>query len=130
MAYMNVFIVEDQPWFLEQLQALLADVSGANIVGTADTAHDAIHAIGETRPDVVLLDLMLKEGTGFDVLRSVRTRAPAIKLLVVTSFPTPGIKKACSLGGANGFFDKLLELDELRSMLESLANSIQYPADC
>lgn len=120
---MKIFIVEDQPWFLEQLEALVASVPNAHMVGSADTAQGAISAIVLAEPDVVLVDLMLKEGTGFEVLRNFRTQAPQVKLLVVTSFPTPGIKKACMLGGASGFFDKLLELDELRNMLETLAAS-------
>jgi DNA-binding NarL/FixJ family response regulator len=118
---MKVFIVEDQPWFLEQLQDLVNSVTAAQIVGSADTAREAILAIRATQPDVVLVDLMLREGTGFEVLRNVRNHLPNMQMLVVTSFPTAGIKKACMIGGANGFFDKLLELDEVRNKLESLA---------
>jgi DNA-binding NarL/FixJ family response regulator len=118
---MNVFIVEDQPWFFEQLEELVASVPEASLVGSADTARGAIAGILAGKPDVVLVDLMLREGTGFEVLRSVRAAAPQMQLLVVTSFPTPGIKKACLMSGANGFFDKLLELDGVRDALKTLA---------
>lgn len=118
---MNVFIVEDQEWFLEQLKALVASVREAQIVGTADTGQGAIAEIAATQPDVVLVDLKLREGTGFDVLRAIRARSPEIYLLVVTSFPSPGVKKACLIGGAHGFYDKLLELDQVRDKLENLS---------
>jgi DNA-binding NarL/FixJ family response regulator len=118
---MNVFIVEDHAWLLQLLNDLVLGVPHARVVGSADTAQGAIDAILATRPDVVLLDLMLKEGTGFDVLRGVREQIPNTKILVVTSFPNPGIKKACVIGGADGFFDKLLEMDEVRKTLETLA---------
>ncbi len=118
---MNVFIVEDQAWFLEQLKSLVASVRDAQVVGTADTAQRAIAEIGEAHPDVVLVDLKLSEGTGFDVLRTIRARLPEIYLLVVTSFPSPGVKKACLIGGAHGFYDKLLELDQVRDKLENLS---------
>jgi DNA-binding NarL/FixJ family response regulator len=118
---MNVFIVEDNKWFLQLLNDLVLSVPNASVVGSADTAQGAIAAILAAQPDVVLLDLMLKEGTGFDVLRGVREKAPNIQILVVTSFPNPGIKNACLIGGADGFFDKLLEMDEVRRTLEALA---------
>jgi DNA-binding NarL/FixJ family response regulator len=118
---MNVFIVEDQAWFLEQLKALVAGVRDAQVVGSADTAQSAIASISTSNPNVVLVDLKLREGTGFEVLRTIRARAPHIHLLVVTSFPTPGVKKACMIGGAHGFFDKLLELDQVRDTLENLS---------
>jgi DNA-binding NarL/FixJ family response regulator len=117
---MKVFIVEDQPWFLEQLEELVASVPGAQVVGSSDTAQGAISEIRSTQPNVVLIDLMLKEGTGFEVIRSVRARTPNINLMVVASFPTPGIKKACLMAGANEFFDKLLEQEKVRSALENL----------
>jgi two-component system, NarL family, response regulator DevR len=118
---MNVFIVEDQEWFLEQLKALVASVRNAHVVGCADAAQAAIAGISAANPDVVLVDLKLSEGTGFEVLRAVRARSPQTHLIVVTSFPTPGVKKACMIGGAHGFFDKLLELDQVRDTLENLS---------
>jgi DNA-binding NarL/FixJ family response regulator len=120
---MNVFIAEDQAWFLEQLEQLVESVFGARIVGSADTAQGAIADILLLRPDVVLIDLMLREGTGFEVMRRLRAEGLTSQLLVVASFPTAGIKKACKIGGADGFFDKLLELDQLRQHLETLATT-------
>ncbi len=120
---MNVFIAEDQAWFLEQLEQLVESVFGARIVGSADTAQGAIADILLLRPDVVLIDLMLREGTGFEVMRRLRAEGLTSQLLVVTSFPTAGIKKACKIGGADGFFDKLLELEQLRKSLETLATT-------
>lgn len=121
---MNVFIVEDHEWLLEMLKEFVLSIPNASVVGSADTAQGAIAAILAVRPNVVLLDLMLKQGTGFDVLRTVRKQAPDIRMLVVTSFPTSGIKKACMMGGADGFFDKFLELDEMRKTLETLAATL------
>ena len=122
---MNVFIVEDQEWFLEQLKALVADVRNTQVVGYAATAQTAIAGITAANPDVVLVDLKLGEGTGFEVLRSIHTRAPHIHLLVITSFPTPGVKKACMIAGADGFFDKLLELDTPSRHTRKLFRSTQ-----
>jgi DNA-binding NarL/FixJ family response regulator len=121
---MNVFIAEDQAWFLEQLTQIVVSVPGAKVIGSADTAEAAVDAIRVHRPDVALIDLMLREGTGFEVLRRLRGEGISGQLLVVTSFPTAGIKKVCLLGGADGFFDKLLELDKLSAKLESIAATL------
>lgn len=121
---MTVFIVEDQTSFLEQLRALVAEVPVARVIGSAATASEAITAIEVAKPHVVLVDLLLSVGSGFEILRTVRLRLPDTKLLVVTSFSTPGIRKACLMGGADQFFDKLLELDALRQKLEQLSASL------
>ena len=121
---MNVFIAEDQAWFLEQLIELVESIPGAQVIGTADTSQNAIDAIRLAKPDVALVDLMLREGTGFEILRRLRADAVNCKLFVVTSFPTAGIRKACKIGGADEFFDKLLELDELRQTLQTLSTTL------
>ena len=86
---MTVFLVEDAPLLRERLIALIASV-GASTVGHAEGAREAIDGILAAQPDVVVLDLHLKEGSGFDVLRAVPRR-----LCVVS-----GVSKLASPRGA------------------------------
>jgi DNA-binding NarL/FixJ family response regulator len=115
---MMVFLVEDAPLLRERLEALIASV-GASTVGHADGAPEAIRGILAARPDVVVLDLSLKEGTGFDVLRGVRKTAPAIVFYVLTNHPIEGFRVVAQRLGARGFFDKSTEFDKLREALAS-----------
>ncbi len=115
-SFMKVFLVEDAPLLRERLSALIASV-GAGTVGHADGAQAAIDGILATGPDAVVLDLHLREGNGFDVLRAVRKAAPAIAFYVLTNYPHDGYRASAERLGARGFFDKSTEFDKLRQAL-------------
>lgn len=117
---MKVFLVEDAPMLRERLTALIASV-GASTVGHADEARAAIAGILAAVPDVVVLDLHLKEGNGFEVLRAVKKEAPAICFFVLTNHPHEHYRTNAERLGARGFFDKSSEFDRLRAALAALA---------
>lgn len=116
---LRVFVVEDSPQILERMRALLAPV--ARIVGSTGSADEAIRQILEERPDAVVLDLNLAQGTGIDVLRAVGIRAPAIEVFVFTNFPNPQYRRLCMKLGAKGFFDKSTEFGQVRDAIAERA---------
>lgn len=67
----NVFIVEDEPHALERLTKLLESNENLKVIGTADNVNEAIRLINEKRPDILLLDIQISGGTGFDVLKQL-----------------------------------------------------------
>jgi DNA-binding NarL/FixJ family response regulator len=114
----KIFLVEDAPLLRERVATLLRGIAGANIVGSAATAGEALSAILSIRPDAVILDLHLADGSsGFDVLRALHKQAPAIKVFVLTNFPSEAYRRVAERFGARGFFDKSSEFDRLRDML-------------
>jgi CheY-like chemotaxis protein len=104
---MRVFLVEDAPLLRERLVALIASV-GASTVGHAEGAREAIEGILASALDAVVLDLHLKEGNGFDVLRAVRKAAPAIVFFVLTNHPHEGYRAGQLPRG----FDKSSEFEK------------------
>src|SRR5689334_8927937 len=66
----RVYVVEDSP-IIRNLLVELIETTGATIVGHADTASEAISEIAALHPDVVTVDIRLKQGTGFDVLEGM-----------------------------------------------------------
>jgi DNA-binding NarL/FixJ family response regulator len=67
----------------------------------------------------VVLDIQLAQGSGFDVLRALQSRAPQIAVYVLTNFATEGYRKAAERLGARGFFDKSNDIELLRAALSS-----------
>ncbi len=116
---LKVFVVEDSPQILERMRALLAPV--ARIVGSTDSADEAIRQILEERPEAVVLDLNLAQGNGIDVLLAVAAEAPGIEVLVFTNFPNPQYRRLCMKLGAKGFFDKSTEFEQLRDAIAARA---------
>ena len=125
---MRVFLVEDSPLVCERLRAMLAGIEGARAVGIAATAREAIEGIRSEHPDVVLLDLRLAEGSGFDVLRALRAQARAggaIDVFMLTNFAEAPYRRLAERLGVRGFFDKSTEFERVRDVLSAHAQSIR-----
>lgn len=116
----TVFIVDDLPSMRERLQELVGDIEGVQIVGDAGTPAEAIDGILRTRPDCVLLDYQLVDGTGVDVLRAVHPQSPDIAFIVLTNHATPQHRRACLDAGARYFFDKSTEFARIRGAIAEI----------
>ena len=117
---MKVFLVEDSPLLRSRLEAMISAIPGAQALAHADGADDAIRDILAMRPDVVVLDIHLKQGNGFDILRAVGKIAPEIAFYVLTNYPVEGYRSRAQRLGARGFFDKSSEFDRLREALATI----------
>ncbi len=115
--HMKVFLVEDDERIRELLTSLVQRETGLAVAGWEDNAPQAIETILGTHPDVVLLDLMLKDSSGIDVLKAVRDAMPSMAIFVVSNLVTPGVRASCMSKGADVVFDKSLELDALAMAL-------------
>lgn len=116
---MRVFVIEDSAEFRRRLLALMADIEGVEVVGHAAGAQEAIAAVQTLRPDLVLLDLQLAEGTGFQVLQAVKGH-PAPLVVVITNYPEEQFRKVCLDAGADFFLDKATVFDELGELFPTL----------
>jgi len=114
----RVFIADDLPAVRERLAELIAEIGGAEVVGSAGTPPEAIAGIFAARPDVVLLDVQLDRGTGLDVLRAVHARRPDIVFVVLTNHVQPQYREAYLRAGARHFFDKTTEFKRIAAVLQ------------
>lgn len=78
----RVFLVEDEHLTRVGTRTILED--GYDVVGEADNVTDAVAMIRERKPDLVLLDIRIREGSGVEVLRQVRKTDPDIVFLAIT----------------------------------------------
>ena len=120
----RVFIVEDSPLIRKRIMDNLCSIGGFVVVGFAESEDDAVAAITETEPDVVVTDIRLKEGNGIEVVRQVRqaslTSPP--KIYVLSNYASPEYRHECELVGADAFFDKSGEYDRFLDTLQRVAH--------
>ena len=114
---MKIFLVEDSPVVRGQLAAMIAAIPGAQIVGEAQSALPAIRDILNLRPDLVLLDVHLAEGSGFDVLNAVHAAAPEIDFCMLTSFAPHSYRQLAERLGASAVFDKQMEFGRVHDLV-------------
>lgn len=120
---MKVFLVDDSQVVIERLGAMLRELPGVEVVGSAGEVFEATKAILEGHPDVVVLDLQLHDGSGLDVLRAVKSIRPETIILVCTNFPYPQYREKCFQEGASFFLDKSSEFEKLYEILQALMKS-------
>jgi DNA-binding NarL/FixJ family response regulator len=89
-------------------------------VGAADNAPDAIRRFKELQPDLVILDLALTEGSGFDVLNALRGRPGSAGIIVYSGHDTDPYRKRAIASGANAFVSKSGVRQELFSLVRSM----------
>ncbi len=118
---MEIFLVEDSAIVRKRMTEMLAAVPGARVSGHASSADTAIREILAAKPDVVVLDLKLAQGSGFDVLRAVRARAPAIDFYMLSNFSSEPYRRLARQLGAVDFFDKSSEFERVRDIVAKRA---------
>lgn len=102
----SVAVVEDDPLHRERFSDNLRADAALRLAAELAGAQDAIAAIGDLRPDVLLVDLDLPDGSGFDVIRHTRQVSPATEIMVVSIFGGENNLIQAIEAGATGYLLK------------------------
>lgn len=102
----TVFLVDDHEIVRRGLRELLETTPDITVVGESGLAREAARRIPALRPDVVIFDARLPDGSGIDTCRRVRSVDPRIMGLILTSFEDEEALTAALLAGASGFLLK------------------------
>ena len=122
---LRVLLVEDLPRVQMMLRELIEDPGRFEVVGVADTEDEAVKLYEARRPDVVVVDLNLRSGTGMGVLQRIRQRQGDTHplLIVLTNHTLPVLRQACERAGADHFLDKSREFARVRTLIEERAQA-------
>jgi DNA-binding NarL/FixJ family response regulator len=118
---LNTVLIEDSETIRESLIPTLAELANAKVIAVAQTAEEAMEALDRLADewDLAIVDLFLKEGSGLGVLRAARGRRPHQRMVVLTNYPTAEIRRRCLELGADGVFDKSVELEAFFDLCSS-----------
>jgi CheY-like chemotaxis protein len=118
-ADLTIYIVEDSEAVKERLIESVEDIPHARVVGSADGVAAALEGMRAVQPRVLILDIQLRGGSGFRLLKLMRaagmTRPETI--IVVTNYPSDDYRTASRECGADHFFDKASEFHKVREVL-------------
>ncbi len=115
MSQLKAFIVEDSPVIRENLVAALEEMAPIDVVGTADDEAGALSWLSnaQNRCDLVVVDIFLKSGSGLGVLKAAAASCLPAKMVVLSNYATPDMRRKCLELGADRVFDKSNEIDAL-----------------
>lgn len=102
----RIFLVDDHELVRRGIADVLEREADMTVVGEAGTVRDAIARVDATRPDLVVLDVRLPDGSGVDACREIRSRHPSVPCLMLTAFDDEPALDAAVLAGASGWLLK------------------------
>jgi len=121
-AKITVFIVDGSSIIQERLTTMLADLNNVEVIGQAQNAADAVRSIRACKPDLVIQDVHTADGSGLDLLAAVKQDEGSPIVIVLTNNAYPAYRKAYQRAGADFFFDKSSEFDQIPEVLRRLVN--------
>lgn len=124
----RILCVDDHPIVLDGLSSVLSLQPDFNVVGTASSAAQAIALTSTLHPDVLLLDLRLKDGTGFHVMDELQRLGVKIHILVLTSLEGDADVERAIAHGASGYLVKGASRDELARAIRTVYKGRRYLA--
>lgn len=128
----RVLVADDQAMIRSALAALIGLEDDMEVVGCPGTCADAVAAVAEHRPDVVLMDVQMPSGEGPDApadgiaaTARIRREHPTARIGVLTTFGRPGYLRRTLEAGATGFMVKDAPADQLLDGIRRLARGLR-----
>ena len=112
---LRTFIVEDNATIRDNLIATLVELTHVEVLGTSESEDESTAWLQKNAGDwdLAILDLFLKQGSGLGVLIGCKGRTPQQKVVVLSNYATPDIRRRCIQLGADAVFDKSNEIEDL-----------------
>jgi len=126
----RLLLVDDHEVVRVGLRTVLHNNQGIIVVGEAGTKSAAVRAVTRFRPDIVLMDVRLADGSGVDACRAVLASSPLTRIIFLTSFADDESVLAAVLAGAQGYVLKNIDSNLLIRSIRTVFNgqSILDPA--
>lgn len=118
----RVALVDDHSLVRDGIKALLSVMADLEVVGEAENGADAIDMIGRCQPDLVLVDIGLKDMNGLELTRLLRNRYPALKVLVLSMYDNHEYVSESVRAGASGYVLKNSPSREIIAAIDAITN--------
>lgn len=119
---LRVLLVEDSPRIAERVRDLLQMEAGAEVVRVVEDERSAVDAARTCSADVMILDLRLRHGTGFGVLKALGPNRPTT--IIMTNYALPQYREKARSLGVEYFLDKSLDFGRLPDILAEIGASL------
>jgi len=117
---LTVFVADDSDPIRARLSTLIAEVGDAELIGEATNAQEVLDTIPHLKPDVLILDIRMPGGNGIQALDAIREVEVDPVVIILTAFPYPQYRRKCLESGADFFFDKSTEFEQVGEVLMEL----------
>ena len=117
---LSLLIVDDHEVVRQGLSALLGRRPEFQVVAEAGTVAEAVAAARKFRPDLVVMDVRLPDGSGIEACREIRAEFPETRVVMLTSYPDEDAVLSAIVAGASGYLLKQVRARDLVAALEAV----------
>jgi DNA-binding NarL/FixJ family response regulator len=117
---LRVMLVDDHEVVRDGIRAMLAEQDDIAVTAEAGSVREAVDEAARTRPDVIVMDVRLSDGSGIEATREIRADRPATKVLMLTSFADDEALFASIMAGASGYVLKQVRSNDLVRAIRSV----------
>jgi two-component system response regulator DevR len=117
----RVMIVDDHEVVRQGIRAMLEAAGGIVVAGEAGGVTESVEVAESVRPDVVIMDVRLEDGSGIEACREIRAARPDTRVVMLTSFADDEALFASIMAGAAGYVLKQVKGDELVRSIRTVA---------
>jgi len=118
---LQLLIADDSVLIRSSLRRLVSSVPGVGHIGEAATLAETLQSVERDRPSLVILDLNLPDDPDLSLIVRLKQRFPTLMIAVLTLYASPGYRQHCQTLGADWFFDKACDIDDLLKTVGQLA---------
>ena len=118
----RVMLCDDHEIVREGLRTLIGRTAGMSVVGEASTMREAIETAAKARPDVVIMDVRLPDGSGVEACREIREDRPETGVIMLTSYSDDEAVFASIVAGAAGYLLKQTRGQAVVDAIQAVAN--------
>jgi DNA-binding NarL/FixJ family response regulator len=122
----RIIVVDDHPLVRESLVQLITREPDLAVCAEADSVETAAREIERHKPDLVLLDLRLKSGDSLELVKSVRARFPATRVLIISQQEETLFAERCLRAGADGYVTKQEVSEEVLTAIRTVLDGETY----
>ena len=102
----EVLVADDEPLFVEMIQAMLAGEGGIEVMATAGNGRAAVRLAAELKPDVIVMDVSMPVMDGIEATMRIRELDPSARVLILTGGTAPGDVDRARKAGASAYITK------------------------
>ncbi len=117
----RILLVDDHEVIRVGLRTVLGQAQGVTVVGEAGTMAEAIQQTQRLKPDVILMDVRLPDGSGVDACREILAALPGTRVIFLTSYADDDSVLAAVLAGAHGYVLKEIDSPALLEAIRTVA---------
>lgn len=123
---LSVVVADDHAIMRRGLRQLLEGEQGITLAGEAVNLRSTAQVVGERRPDVLVLDLTLPDGSAMELIGELRAKSPRTQIVIVSTEDAPGFAQRALAAGASGFVLKELADEDLAGAIHAAAQGDRY----